>query len=434
MGLFLKNLNWLSLFFILVALAIGVFYIPLPALAAHIGLLAGLAIIVFWGAAGSAKTPAGLRTEREYLSSIVDNLRDGVVAYDQNYKILVMNRAAEQILGLKASEVVGQLFTLKLREGGASSRFRILLTILFPALAEMIVRRSEPGTYPQIIDISFEEPPLELRVATNKIIDEKGNHTGFVKIINDRTRELTLLRSKSEFITVASHQLRTPLSGLNWALNSLKNEKISDSQKELVVQSIAAVNRLLKISEDLLNVAKIEEGKFGYNFEELDVAAFLENILAQSKPVASQYQVRLFLEQPKEALPKAIGDPRKLSLVIANILDNAVKYNIPNGEVVVKVEKLPGKPFIHVNIRDTGIGIPQEELKKTFTKFFRAANAMKVAVEGTGLGLYIAKNIIRRHGGEIWVESTPNRGSTFHFTLPTDSSLIPAKEYAYEEE
>lgn len=390
--------------------------------------------IFSWGAKGAAEGTPGSLLDQKHLSQIVDDLRDGVVAYDQNYKILVFNRAAEQILGLKASEVVGQSFTLKIREGGSTARFRILLTLLFPALAQMIVRRSEPGAYPQVVDISFEEPPLELRVTTNKMTDAQGKVIGFVKLIHDRTRELTLLRSKSEFIAIASHQLRTPLSGLNWALEGLKNESLSGSEKELVVQAIAAVNRLRKISEDLLDVAKIEEGKFGYNFQEFDIVPFLENTLAQAKSVASQYRVRVFLEPPKEGSLTTIGDPQKLSLVIANLTDNAIKYNIPNGEVIVSVERLKDKPFIHVSVRDTGIGIPPEELKKAFTKFFRAANAVKVAVEGTGLGLYIAKNIIRRHGGEIWVESTPNRGSTFHFTLPTNPTLIPAKEYVYEED
>ena len=102
-------------------------------------------------------------------------------------------------------------------------------------------------------------------------------------------------------------------------------------------------------------------------------------------------------------------------------------------DVIVKIEKVGKNPYIQISVKDTGIGIPAEEFKKVFAKFFRAENAVKVAVEGTGLGLYITKNIIRRHGGQIWIESTLNRGTTVYFTMPTNPTLIPAKEFIYEE-
>lgn len=117
-----------------------------------------------------------------------------------------------------------------------------------------------------------------------------------------------------------------------------------------------------------------------------------------------------------------------------NLLDNAIRYNIKNGEVILTVERLQDKPFIQVSVKDTGIGIPPESVKKIFNKFFRADNAIKAAPNGSGLGLYIVRNIIRRHGGEIWVESELNRGATFYFTLPIDQKLIPLKEVVYEEE
>jgi len=121
-------------------------------------------------------------------------------------------------------------------------------------------------------------------------------------------------------------------------------------------------------------------------------------------------------------------DSKQLSLALTDLLENAIRYNVANGEAIVKVDAMTGKPFLEVSIKDTGIGIPRESMEKLFTKFYRADNAMKSQTEGSGLGLYIAKSIINAHGGEIWAESELNRGTTIHFTLPTDPNLIPRRE------
>lgn len=374
-----------------------------------------------------------LKLDERWLESIIKGLRDGVIAYDQDFKILIFNPAAEQIFNLKALEVLDQSFALKVKQG-ASPRLRPLLTVLFPALAPVILRRTEPGVYPQIVDISLDEPALELRISTDRILDKNGDLLGFMKLVHDRTRELALLRSKSEFITIASHQLRTPLTGANWAIENLKKEPLTAPAKEIVNMISGALNRMLKIVNDLLDVAKIEEGRFGYEFQEIDLVKFLEEALNQAQPVAEQYRVKLYLEKPREEIPKITVDPQKLAMAFSNLLDNGIKYNVPNGQVTVRINKMPKAPYLEISIKDTGIGIPKEVIDKTFSKFFRADNAIKVVVEGTGLGLYITKNIVRRHGGKIWVESTLNRGTTFYFTLPTNPTLIPAKEIVYEEE
>jgi signal transduction histidine kinase len=119
---------------------------------------------------------------------------------------------------------------------------------------------------------------------------------------------------------------------------------------------------------------------------------------------------------------------------MSNLIDNAIKYNVKNGSVTVRIGRLPDQPFLQVSIEDTGVGIPQEAMDKLFTKFFRADNVIKFQTEGTGLGLYITKNIIKRHGGSISAESTIGRGSKFTLTLPTDPKLIPPTEISAAEE
>ncbi len=235
--------------------------------------------------------------------------------------------------------------------------------------------------------------------------------------------------------------MKSPITRINWAVENLNSDdSLSEPNKEIVKGAFDASKLLLKIVEDFLNIAKIEEGKFGYHFEPTDITVFLNQILSQSLSQASRVGVRLYFDRPQAPLPMAIIDSGKLSLAVVNLLENAIRYNVKNGEVIVKVEPVPGKggseagallppkPFLKVSVKDTGIGIEPDALGKLFTKFFRAENAVKFQTEGSGLGLYIAKNIIQAHGGEIHAESEPNRGTTIYFTLPTDPELVPQRE------
>ncbi|MBI3088996.1 MAG: ATP-binding protein, partial [Candidatus Colwellbacteria bacterium] len=140
------------------------------------------------------------------------------------------------------------------------------------------------------------------------------------------------------------------------------------------------------------------------------------------------YEVELYFDKGKETTINTMIDAGRLGLAISNLLDNAIKYNVKNGTVTVKIERLTDKPYLQVSIKDNGIGIPPEEAPKLFTKFFRSENAARIETEGSGLGLYITKNIIERHGGAIWAESILGRGTTFYFTLPLDPKLIPPRE------
>jgi signal transduction histidine kinase len=150
-------------------------------------------------------------------------------------------------------------------------------------------------------------------------------------------------------------------------------------------------------------------------------------------PAAQKAGVKIYFDRPAEGLPHAMIDTKRLSLALTNLLENAVRYNVENGEVIVKADKMADKPFVVVSVKDTGIGIPPESIEKLFGKFYRADNAMKRQTEGSGLGLYIAKGIVSAHGGQIWAESELNRGTTISFALPTDSNLLPHNELSAED-
>ena len=415
---------WIFLFVAAILLAADFVYLPPGWTLFHLAILFVLGFVVFWNGYKLAKANITRKTSAGTLESIITNLSDGVIAYDNNFKILVFNNAAENIFHVKKEQVISQKFG---PERAGEAKFRILTQTLFPTLAPTVVRHTEAGAYPQIIDVSF--PGQEFRVSTDRLLDEGGHVLGFVKLIRDRTREVELLRSKSEFITIAAHQLRTPLTAINWIFEGFeKNAAFSKEDKELAVNGLTATRKLLKIVNDLLDVSKIEEGRFGYNFAQTDLVGFMSDVLTNAQAEAKEHGVNLYLDRGSREQVLVTIDQDKLGMAVSNLIDNAIRYNVENGSVTVSVKQLSDGPYVEVVITDTGIGIPPQDMSKVFSKFFRAENVLRRETEGSGLGLYITKNIIDRHGGTIWAESVIDRGTTFHFTLPTDPKLIPQKE------
>ena len=395
------------------------------------GLLLVAAVLVVLISYRAARTDRDTKIDQGELKSILGSLNDGLIVYDENFRAIFFNPAAERLFGLPAKSVLGHTFVPQdvEREG-----WRKLIQIIFPSLAPRVIARSKEGEYPQVADVSFTDPQLELRVTTAPVSDEGGRTLGFMRIVRDRTAQIGALRARSEFVTIASHQLRGPITDINWALQSLATvPEISDDNKLIIQNALAASGGMLRRIEDLLSIAKMEEGKFGYTFAETNAVDLIGKVLADILPAARKAGVKIYFDRPAGELPKAIIDAGRLSIALVNILENAIRYNVENGEVTVKVDVMPGKPFLEVSVKDTGIGIPAESIEKIFTKFYRADNAMKSQTEGSGLGLYMAKNVIMAHGGEIWIDSELNRGTTVHFTLPTDVNLAPKREVGAEE-
>lgn len=358
--------------------------------------------------------------ETRELSSLIDYLPDGVIVYDTSYKVLNFNKAAQNLFKLAPEEIVGRAMDPGFSK---NAHLRVFIQTLFPSLAPGMTQISGTDVWPQIVDLTTDEPVLELRTTLIRLVNEQGTAVGFVRLVKDRTREKALLAEKADFINVAAHQLRTPLTAMGWAMESLTalTEDSSSEIKEIVLQGSDIAQRALKITNDLLDVAKIEEGKFGFSFQKIDLAPLLQNLVSASTSVASHYSVSIYLEPVTDAPIWISADPAKLSSVVLNLLDNAIKYNVKNGKVVVAATRLLDSPFVKVTVEDTGIGIPPEDTKGMFSKLHRASNAAATEPNGSGLGLYIAKNIIEKHGGQVGFDSTLNRGSVFWFTLPLTS-------------
>ena len=225
-------------------------------------------------------------------------------------------------------------------------------------------------------------------------------------------------RMKSEFISVVSHQLRSPLSNLKWAMELLMSGrlgKIEEKQTEYFKILKENSARMGELVSDLLIVSRIETAKLPLKKQEFSLEDLINNLIKEFEPFAKASNVEIKF-RPEKNLPRVLADPSQIRLVIENLLDNAVRYVKEKGEVEIRLEQK--KNNFYFEIRDTGVGIPREDQKYIFQKFFRSENILRYQTQGSGLGLYISKAIVERSGGKIGFKSEERKGSTFWFTLP----------------
>lgn len=420
---------WFSLPILLALLILSALYLPLAFVAPVVILILALALILITSSMKTTALRREIMFERNQLRSIMAALDDAILSYDHSFRISFWNSAAEKLFQIPKASALGRAIE---PQGAGDQVWRRLTQVVYPSLAPVMAPRSPLGEYPEVVDLSFTDPELELRVVTAPVLNELGESLGFVKIIHDRTHEISLLKSKNEFITVASHQLRTPITEVNWAVEALAGMSLPADAATIIANMTNSARELTRITEDLLSIAKIEEGHFGYEFEQKDLVEFIETKLSEIYPLIEAAKLKIYFDKPTNPAPPASFDSNKLSIVLTNFLENAIRYNTANGEIIVKIEAVPGKPFLRVSVRDTGIGMSPEDAARVFTKFFRSENALKYETKGNGLGLYIAKKIIQSHGGEVGVQSELNRGSLFWFTVSTDPGLVPRREVPTE--
>lgn len=226
-------------------------------------------------------------------------------------------------------------------------------------------------------------------------------------------------RIKSEFIAIISHQLRSPLSIFKWTLDLLGREnqkRAEDDSRNLTILS-DNTSKMIQLVNMLLEVSRIEAGKFMVKREAVDLVGLTRTQLRSFEPYAAANRITLDYRVTGEELPRVRGDGEKLVMVVQNLIDNAVRYSKGGGAVTVRVLS-GGAGTVEWQVEDRGIGIPREEQKRIFQKFFRTGLAQRHQTEGTGIGLYIAKAIIDALGGKIGFRSETNKGSTFWFRLP----------------
>jgi len=241
-------------------------------------------------------------------------------------------------------------------------------------------------------------------------------------LVNSFARIAEANRMKSEFVSIVSHQLRTPLSALKWSLDLLRSKRlgeINDKQKEYLDIINESGNKMIKLVNDLLNVSRIEQGRLLMQFKAFSVEDLIEGISKELNLLAEAHNVEIKFKNNKNLSP-VYADPDRIRMVVLNLIDNAIKYSKKeNGWVEIKSERdLKNKKMILVTVKDNGLGIPDMMKGQVFGKFFRGENLVRQKVEGTGLGLFIAKGVVKMSGGDIDFESEEGKGSTFWFTLP----------------
>ncbi len=233
---------------------------------------------------------------------------------------------------------------------------------------------------------------------------------------NARLEELDQI--KTEFVSIAAHQLRTPLTGIRWSYQTLLDGDtgpVNPGQRRLLESGLGATLRMVDLVNDLLSVARIEEGKFGIHLRKQSIVPLLARLAGRYQALAEEKGV-IFSSALPQVLPDVAFDEEKMEIVFDNILDNALKYTEPGHTIALKASDEKGT--VRVEVRDTGVGISQGQLHRVFTKFFRADNAVRLHTSGTGLGLYVVKNIVEKHAGTVTVESAEGTGSVFRVTLP----------------
>lgn len=232
-------------------------------------------------------------------------------------------------------------------------------------------------------------------------------------------RQRHIDQMKSEFIFIASHQLRTPLSVIRWTLKMCLDGdlgKMTQIQRKFLKKTYQSNQQMIDLINDLLDVSRIEEGKFEYNFIKLDVSRLLINLIKQFNVFIDKKKLKVKTNFTSNSGIIIQGDESRISLVFNNLIDNAIKFTPSKGRIDIKI--LKEKNWIKMVVQDNGIGIREEDQKKLFTKFFRADEAKRMQTEGTGLGLFIIKNIIKAHYGRVTVKSKIGKGSVFTCWLP----------------
>ncbi|MFA7385789.1 MAG: HAMP domain-containing sensor histidine kinase [Candidatus Paceibacterota bacterium] len=234
-------------------------------------------------------------------------------------------------------------------------------------------------------------------------------------ILKNFEKTIEISKIKSEFINIVSHQLRSPIVNLKWALEILEEEDDIEKQKKYIKNLRENIERITELVEDFFIASRIQEEKINLKREDVDLKKTTEDAISRFKIFAENLDVKISL-QVDENIPFVFIDPSQIKLVIENLLDNAICYNKKNGQVNISITKKNSK--VYFKIEDSGFGIPKEDQKNIFEKFFRSKNSQKRKEKGTGLGLFITKSIIENEKGKIWFKSEEEKGTTFYFYLP----------------
>lgn len=361
----------------------------------------------------SEKKMKKLNSELEKFKLAVENASDHIIITDTDGNIIFANKAASQTTGYPIEEMIGK--NPRLWGGQMPIEFYkgMWNTIKYekkPFFGEIRNRRKSGEFYQAVASIS-------------PVLDEKGDVMFFVGIERDVTKERAIDKSKSEFVSLASHQLRTPLSAINWYTEMLMDEdvgKLNKKQRDYLQEIYNSSKRMTDLVGSLLNVSRIDLGTFAIEPKPTDIIEIVKSVIKELSHQIKKKKQKIIEEYEKEVGLLNI-DPNLMRMVFQNLISNAVKYTPPEGKIDVKINKVGDNIIILVS--DTGYGIPKSQQSRIFEKFFRADNIREIETDGNGLGLYMVKEIVEKSGGAIRFESEENKGTKFFVSIPISGMI-----------
>lgn len=345
-------------------------------------------------------------SEKNKGEAILSSIEDGLVVFDTKLKVTGINPAARRLLDLAFS---------------GSSTLQCADIFPAPQVCDLIRKTVETGAQPNVPDeqriivLTEGDGARHYLFSATAIRGRDRNLSGIVLLLRDVTRLKEVERLKSEFVMAASHELRTPLTSLGMSVDLLLEHVaggLAEKDRDLLQAAHEEVHRMKALVNDLLDLSKIEAGRIELEFESVPVPTLFDHVEAVFKSQMEMKEVSLTSDLPAD-MPKVRADANKITWVLTNLISNALRYVSKGGHIGLLAHRIG--PNVHLSVRDDGPGIPPEYQTKIFQKFVQVKGQ---EAGGTGLGLAICKEIVRAHGGAIWVESSAGQGSTFTFTLP----------------
>lgn len=349
--------------------------------------------------------------------ALVESIGEGLIVIDQNGIIEQVNSYSLKALGYEREDLIGQWFP------GVVKIQNALGEIIDPMSRPITKALTEGKAVTERCNMIRKDGSLLPAVITASPIQIEGKPAGAIELFRDLSREQELDIAKDEFVSIASHQLRTPATGIRGILSMVLKGDFGDltaGQRRFIEMAARSNDRQLHIIEDLLNVARADSGRMELHVERASLSKLLQEVVAEHEMAFAASNQTIKLDILAEVW--ADLDVEKIEMVIDNIITNASKYTPVGGSIKVKLDQADKTAYI--SIKDDGVGIPSDKLDLIFTKFMRVENNLSAPAGGTGLGLYLAQKIINMHGGDITVISTLGKGSDFRIQLP----LSMAKE------
>lgn len=348
--------------------------------------------------------------ERNKSLAIVKSIEDPIIVTDNDYRIILVNKSAERVFRISEKDVSGRHFLESINNEDIFNRIK----------ASMDECNGEEKN--EVLAINNNGKTSYYIIRVTSILGNEEEAYGTVTVLQDVTGLKKMERIKSDFVSTVSHELRTPLTsiimGTGLLLDNTQGELNLD-QREIVNAVDEESKQLMAMVNDLLDLSKLEAGKYQMNYESVSIGDIINNAARSIHEIAEDRGIKILCSL-SENIPSFRADYNKIMSVITNLITNALKFTKQGDEIRITTELDAG--FVKVCVRDTGIGIPKEYHNTIFDKFIQVQQS-SYNVGGTGLGLSIAKEYVNKHGGEIWVESEEGRGSKFIFTLPLDDQV-----------